>query len=88
MQKALELVTNCSCSSDSGCPSCIQNADCGEYNAVLSKQAAAIVLQATLEAETEYRARTSLQVSLRHPHLLASVSDLKQMSCNFSNDSL
>ncbi|KAK9795209.1 hypothetical protein WJX73_000198 [Symbiochloris irregularis] len=65
MQKALELVTACTCASDSGCPSCIQNADCGEYNAVLSKKAAAIVLQATLEAETEYRYRTSLQEEAR-----------------------
>ena len=63
MQKALELLRTCDCLSDSGCPACIQNPDCGEYNAVLSKRAAIVVLCATIQAESEHRARMALQVS-------------------------
>ncbi|KAK9816796.1 hypothetical protein WJX72_005198 [[Myrmecia] bisecta] len=61
MQKALELLHNCPCQSDSGCPSCIQHTDCGEYNAVLHKGAGKIVLECTLQAEDEYRERRALQ---------------------------
>ena len=69
MQKALDLVRGCDCVSDSGCPACVQNADCGEYNAVLSKRAAVVVLNATLQAEAEHRSRMALQVciSVLHP---------------------
>ena len=62
MEKALALILGCDCTADSGCPSCIQHADCNEYNAVLSKQSAVIVLQATLRAEAEHRANLALQV--------------------------
>eukprot|EP00891_Asterochloris_glomerata_P009914 jgi/Astpho2/9914/e_gw1.00152.3.1_t len=63
LEKALELVLNCTCTKSSGCPSCIQSADCGEYNAVLHKEAAVIVLQSTLEAEAEHFARMQLQAT-------------------------
>ena len=62
MQRALEVIKDCKCTSDSGCPACIQHTDCGEYNAVLSKQAGIIVLECVLAAEEEYRGRLSLQV--------------------------
>lgn len=62
MQKALDLIRTCDCVSDSGCPACVQHPDCGEYNAVLSKRAALLVLSATLQAEAEHRTRMSLQV--------------------------
>ena len=62
MEKALDLILGCSCASDSGCPACIQHPDCNEYNAVLSKQSAVLVLQATLRAENEHRANVALQV--------------------------
>lgn len=68
MEKALALILGCECASDSGCPACIQHPDCNEYNAVLSKQSAILVLQATLRAETEHRANVALQVSLHMPH--------------------
>ena len=63
MQKAVDLVRACDCVNDSGCPACIQHPDCGEYNAVLSKRAAVLVLSATLQAEAEHGARMALQVS-------------------------
>ncbi len=62
MQKALELIQNCKCTSDSGCPACVQHTDCGEYNAVLSKRAGIIVLECVLAAEEEHRNRLALQV--------------------------
>lgn len=61
MQKALELVVTCDCANDSGCPACVQHPDCNEYNAVLSKRSAVLVLQATLQVEAEHRARMALQ---------------------------
>ena len=63
MQKALDLVRSCDCVNDSGCPACIQHPDCGEYNAVLSKRAAMLVLSATMQAELENLARMALQAS-------------------------
>ena len=67
MQRALELIKDCKCTSDSGCPACVQHTDCGEYNAVLSKQAGIIVLECVLAAEEEYRGRLSLQVRELYP---------------------
>ena len=61
LEKALELIQNCNCKPASGCPACVQHMDCGEYNAVLNKFSAIIVLQCTLEAEAEHRARLLLQ---------------------------
>ncbi|KAH7665147.1 DNA helicase protein [Dioscorea alata] len=50
---SLELVTACSCSTNAGCPSCIQTLSCSEYNEVLDKKAAIIILKGVLQAETE-----------------------------------
>ncbi|KAJ0981938.1 hypothetical protein J5N97_010193 [Dioscorea zingiberensis] len=48
---ASELVTTCSCSTDAGCPNCIQTLSCSEYNEVLDKKAAIIILKGVIEAE-------------------------------------
>lgn len=61
LEKALQLIEGCSCKPASGCPGCVQHMDCGEYNAVLNKFSAIIVLQCTLEAEQEHRDRLLLQ---------------------------
>ncbi len=61
LEKALQLIENCSCKPASGCPGCVQHTDCGEYNAVLNKFSAIIVLQCTIEAEEEHRKRLRLQ---------------------------
>ncbi len=54
---ALALVTDCECDNAAGCPACVQHTDCSEYNSVINKQAARIVLEEALRAET---ARTPL----------------------------
>lgn len=33
VRRALELVRGCGCSGPSGCPACVQQTECGEYNA-------------------------------------------------------
>ncbi|XP_078430082.1 UBQ, helicase-c and DEAD-like helicase domain-containing protein isoform X2 [Wolffia australiana] len=45
---ALELIRACSCSNAGGCPDCIQNASCREYNHGLDKQASVAILEALL----------------------------------------
>lgn len=51
LQRALALVVECGCEAEGGCPGCVQHTHCGEYNAVLHKAAARLVLEAALEAE-------------------------------------
>ncbi|XP_052179603.1 uncharacterized protein LOC127792955 [Diospyros lotus] len=48
---ALELVTSCCCSGDTGCPNCVQSLACHEYNEVLHKGAAVIIIKGVLDAE-------------------------------------
>ncbi len=38
LEAAAQLVAECDCSEEKGCPSCIQHLDCKNYNAVLNKQ--------------------------------------------------
>lgn len=47
--RALALVQQCACRH--GCPGCVQHTDCSEYNAVLHKQGAAVVLRRVMEAD-------------------------------------
>lgn len=49
LRAALSLVRECGCSGRSGCPACVQHTECSEYNAVLHKRAAAVVLESLLE---------------------------------------
>ncbi|KAI7746160.1 hypothetical protein M8C21_016238, partial [Ambrosia artemisiifolia] len=48
---ALELITSCCCSGDTGCPNCVQNLSCHEYNEVLHKDAAIMIIKGVLELE-------------------------------------
>ncbi|KAG9151551.1 hypothetical protein Leryth_019742 [Lithospermum erythrorhizon] len=48
---AVELLTTCKCKEDVGCPHCIQNKSCMEYNEVLHKDAAITILKGVLDAE-------------------------------------
>ncbi|KAK3274171.1 hypothetical protein CYMTET_17632, partial [Cymbomonas tetramitiformis] len=51
LQAAIELVEACECEEPSGCPACIHYLDCSEYNNVLDKSSALLVLKATVDAE-------------------------------------
>ncbi|KAI8543131.1 hypothetical protein RHMOL_Rhmol08G0194400 [Rhododendron molle] len=51
---ALELLTSCCCSGDTGCPNCVQSLACHEYNEVLDKDVAVIIIKGVLEAEKSY----------------------------------
>ncbi|KAJ4960378.1 hypothetical protein NE237_020288 [Protea cynaroides] len=68
---ALELVTTCPCLGVAGCPNCVQNLSCREYNEVLDKNAAIMILQAVIEVEDSYfqRALNSGSESLQIPEL-------------------
>eukprot|EP00897_Mesotaenium_endlicherianum_P010153 jgi/Mesen1/9166/ME000591S08489 len=55
MRAALELISACDCVEPAGCPNCTQCMKCNEYNEVLDKQAAVIILQGVMAAEDAYR---------------------------------
>ena len=61
LELALELVRGCDCAGAWGCPACVQHGGCGEYNAVLHKEAAVAILELTLAAQAEFRERVRLQ---------------------------
>lgn len=48
---ALELLMSCHCSGDAGCPNCVQNLACHEYNEVLHKDAAVMIIKGVLDSE-------------------------------------
>ncbi|XP_059640822.1 uncharacterized protein LOC132282982 isoform X2 [Cornus florida] len=48
---ALELLISCCCSGDTGCPNCVQSLACHEYNEVLHKDAAIMIIEGVLDAE-------------------------------------
>ncbi|KAK6148636.1 hypothetical protein DH2020_019548 [Rehmannia glutinosa] len=48
---ALELLSSCHCSGEAGCPNCVQNLACHEYNEVLHKDAALMIIKGVLDAE-------------------------------------
>lgn len=50
LTKAVEMLKECDCRLDNGCPSCLHHPGCGEYNAQLSKKAGEMVLHAALQA--------------------------------------
>ncbi|XP_019053936.1 PREDICTED: uncharacterized protein LOC104599902 isoform X3 [Nelumbo nucifera] len=56
---ALELLTTCQCLGAAGCPNCVQSLSCHEYNEVLDKNAAIMILQAVVEAENLNSGRPS-----------------------------
>ncbi|KAF3438025.1 hypothetical protein FNV43_RR20781 [Rhamnella rubrinervis] len=50
---ALELLKFCRCIGDTGCPNCVQNFACHEYNEVLHKDAAIMIIKGVLDAEEQ-----------------------------------
>lgn len=54
LSAALDLLMSCSCSGDTGCPNCIQSLACHEYNEVLHKDAAIMIIKGVLDAEKSY----------------------------------
>ncbi|GAB2270171.1 hypothetical protein Dimus_005078 [Dionaea muscipula] len=48
---ALQLVTSCCCSGDTGCPNCVQSLACHEYNGLLNKDAAIMIIKGVIESE-------------------------------------
>ncbi|CAM6099284.1 unnamed protein product [Calypogeia fissa] len=56
LQAAAELLSACECSTDDGCPCCVQTLDCSEYNEVINKRAAKIIIGGVIQAEDTYRA--------------------------------
>ncbi|XP_022728829.1 uncharacterized protein LOC111284419 isoform X3 [Durio zibethinus] len=54
LRSALELLTCCHCSSDTGCPNCVQHPACDEYNELINKDAAIIIIKGVLDAEKSY----------------------------------
>ncbi|KAL8143605.1 hypothetical protein V2J09_016637 [Rumex salicifolius] len=51
LNSALELLTSCQCTMDTGCPNCVQSLACHEYNEVLHKEAAIMIIKGVLEYE-------------------------------------
>ncbi|KAK7328471.1 hypothetical protein VNO77_22578 [Canavalia gladiata] len=47
---ALEVLTCCSCLAEVGCPNCVQSFACQEYNEVLHKDAAIMIIKGILDA--------------------------------------
>ncbi|XP_061955866.1 ATP-dependent helicase hrq1 isoform X5 [Populus nigra] len=52
LNAALELLTCCHCSGVTGCPNCVQSMVCHEYNEVIHKDAAIMILEGVLDAES------------------------------------
>eukprot|EP00268_Persea_americana_P046728 TRINITY_DN4827_c0_g1_i3.p1 TRINITY_DN4827_c0_g1~~TRINITY_DN4827_c0_g1_i3.p1 ORF type:complete len:1290 (-),score=241.69 TRINITY_DN4827_c0_g1_i3:542-4087(-) len=63
LSTALEILTTCCCSSDAGCPNCIQSLSCGEYNEVLDKTAAIMILKGVIDAETSHFERSRAETA-------------------------
>ncbi|EFJ42855.1 hypothetical protein VOLCADRAFT_97014 [Volvox carteri f. nagariensis] len=51
LARAHQLVSECRCPYAKGCPQCVQHLECRNYNAVLSKAGAEVVLRHVLEQE-------------------------------------
>jgi len=49
LQSALELVQECPCDSEDGCPACIQSPKCGNDNQILDKEYTILLLQKLLQ---------------------------------------
>lgn len=62
MRKAVALIEACPCTSDTGCPGCVQHTGCNQYNAVLHKKAGIIVLNAVLEAQAKFREKLASRI--------------------------
>lgn len=47
------MVASCDCAAATGCPGCVQHTHCSEYNSVIHKGAAEVVLRLALEHEMQ-----------------------------------
>ncbi|TYJ98237.1 putative ATP-dependent helicase YprA isoform X1 [Cucumis melo var. makuwa] len=54
LNAAFELLTSCRCLGETGCPNCVQSLACHEYNEVLHKDAASLIIKGVLDAEKAY----------------------------------
>ncbi|XP_038878310.1 uncharacterized ATP-dependent helicase YprA isoform X4 [Benincasa hispida] len=54
LNAAFELLTSCRCLGETGCPNCVQSLTCHEYNEVLHKDAASLIIKGVLDAEKAY----------------------------------
>ncbi|CAI7833261.1 unnamed protein product, partial [Closterium sp. NIES-53] len=54
LQAALELVSKCQCNMPNGCPGCVHFLACGEYNGVLDKRGAQLILKMAVDSENEF----------------------------------
>ncbi|XP_010546214.1 PREDICTED: uncharacterized protein LOC104818356 isoform X2 [Tarenaya hassleriana] len=54
LEASLDLLMSCRCSSETGCPNCVQNVACQEYNELIHKDAAIMIIQGVLDAEKSY----------------------------------
>ncbi|KAK2075786.1 hypothetical protein QBZ16_001527 [Prototheca wickerhamii] len=59
LAQARDLVRDCPCATPAGCPCCVQHTHCGEYNTVISKPGALVVLEELIRWEL---ARTGAEV--------------------------
>ncbi|VVB13674.1 unnamed protein product [Arabis nemorensis] len=70
LKASLDLLNSCSCLAETGCPSCVQNFACQEYNELVHKQAAIMIIQVMiylrikLDAESESLATNFLGISI------------------------
>lgn len=54
MIRALDLINSCNCTEKvEGCPGCVQFTHCTEYNSVLHKESAALILKLAIEYESD-----------------------------------
>lgn len=51
---ALDMLTSCQCTGETGCPNCVHSLVCQEYNELLHKEAAIMIIKGILEAEDSY----------------------------------
>ncbi|KAH9606599.1 hypothetical protein KSS87_019763 [Heliosperma pusillum] len=51
LTSALDMLTSCRCSVETGCLNCVHNICCQEYNELLHKDAAIMIIKGVLEAE-------------------------------------
>lgn len=55
LRAAAELIEACPCREFEGCPGCVWSLSCAQYNQLLDKEAALVILRGTLAAEDAHR---------------------------------
>lgn len=57
LKATYQIIHECKCESDNGCPACIQSPKCGNENQTLDKQAALIILEEILGLESKIQVK-------------------------------